>query len=69
MAGLGIKDRVTAGLKGGVKWMAYMTALVPVKGETLMDTRQLAGPIGNGTLEGSWIVSQFRSYIAWPRTD
>ncbi|EMD87919.1 hypothetical protein COCC4DRAFT_200200 [Bipolaris maydis ATCC 48331] len=43
MAGLGVRDRAAAGLRGGVKWMAYMCALVPIKGETVVDILQIAG--------------------------
>jgi len=39
--GLGVKERRKQGLPGGIKWLAYMAALVPFKGEKLDDTRRI----------------------------
>jgi len=41
LVGLGVKERRKQGLPGGIKWLAYMAALVPFKGEKLDDTRRI----------------------------
>ncbi|KAI8717741.1 AB hydrolase-1 domain-containing protein [Fusarium sp. LHS14.1] len=46
LAGLGLEERARKGLDGGIEWLAYMTAIVPAKGETLG-----GGPIIDGVPE------------------
>ncbi|KAI9927483.1 hypothetical protein MW887_003098 [Aspergillus wentii] len=54
MCGLGLIQRARAGLTGGVKWLAYMTAVTPMKGESTIE----AGMVGGGT---SWTSPDTRS--------
>ncbi|KIW80216.1 hypothetical protein Z517_06831 [Fonsecaea pedrosoi CBS 271.37] len=41
MTGMGVKERKARGQSGGVKWLAYMAALMPVIGERIIDIRKL----------------------------
>ncbi|GME35432.1 uncharacterized protein ASPWEDRAFT_31563 [Neofusicoccum parvum] len=52
LAGLGVTERARMGLTGGVKWLAYMTALLPVKGESIAETEMVGVELPLNTTGG-----------------
>lgn len=45
MAGLGLEARARQGLRGGIEWLAYMTAWLPAKGQGINDTSALSADV------------------------